>query len=333
MDKHIEISLKTILMTAGLFALLYLLIQIKEVILLIFVALILAVALEPAVAWLKRRGFKRGLAVIIVVLLIMLLLIGVVALLITPIVTQTQMLIEQFPRLLDVVFKNVYFGSFINTFNAALTEQLTGVSGSLLKITLDVFTAAASLLTVLFFTAYLLLDMPRIKNSLLASFSKETSKETLKNIWTDLENRLGGWIRGELVLMTVVGLSVFVGLTLLQVSFAVPLAVLAGVLEIMPVIGPVVSAVPAIIVGFAISPLTGLGVLGLFILVQQVENNFIVPRLMKTKVGLNPVVTIFVLAIGAKLGGVMGTIMAIPSFLAIESVLQIVIEERKNRGK
>ena len=317
MDKHIEISLKTILMTAGLFALLYLLIQIKEVILLIFVALILAVALEPAVAWLKRRGFKRGLAVIIVVLLIMLLLIGVVALLITPIVTQTQMLIEQFPRLLDVVFKNVYFGSFINTFNAALTEQLTGVSGSLLKITLDVFTAAASLLTVLFFTAYLLLDMPRIKNSLLASFSKETSKETLKNIWMDLENRLGGWIRGELVLMTVVGLTVFVGLTLLQVSFAVPLAVLAGVLEIMPVIGPVVSAVPAIIVGFAISPLTGLGVLGLFILVQQVENNFVVPKVMQKAVGLNPLVTMVAILIGGKLLGIVGALLGVPVTLIV----------------
>ena len=317
MDKHIEISLKTILMTAGLFALLYLLIQIKEVILLIFVALILAVALEPAVAWLKRRGFKRGLAVIIVVLLIMLLLIGVVALLITPIVTQTQMLIEQFPRLLDVVFKNVYFGSFINTFNAALTEQVTGVSGSLLKITLDVFTAVASLLTVLFFTAYLLLDMPRIKNSLLASFSKETSKETLKNIWMDLENRLGGWIRGELVLMTVVGLTVFVGLTLLQVSFAVPLAVLAGVLEIMPVIGPVVSAVPAIIVGFAISPLTGLGVLGLFILVQQVENNFVVPKVMQKAVGLNPLVTMVAILIGGKLLGIVGALLGVPVTLFV----------------
>jgi len=317
MDKRVEISLKTILVTAGLAVIFYLLIQIKEVLLLIFVATIVALALDPMVDWLKRRGFKRGLSVIIVVFTILVLVVGLVTLLITPIVTQTQLLITQFPRLIDTIFKDAYFGSFINTFNKTLTDQIAGASGSLLKITLDVFTAVASLLTVLFFVAYLLLDMPRIKSSLLSIFSKESSKESFKSIWLDLENRLGGWIRGELILMTVVGLSVFVGLSLLQVGYAVPLAVFAGLLEIVPLIGPVVSAVPAVIVGFAISPLTGLGVLGLFILVQQLENNFIVPKVMQKAVDLNPLVTMIAILIGGKLLGIVGALLAVPVTLVV----------------
>ena len=317
MDKHIEISLKTILITAGLAVLFYLLTQITEVLLLIFVATILAVALDPVVDFLKRHGFRRGLAVITVVLSILLLIGGVIVLLITPIITQTQMLIEQFPRLVDTILRSTYSDAVIKNFNTAITTQLADASGGLIKITIDVVTAVASLITVLFFTAYLLLDMPRLKSFVLGFVVKESSKDILTSVFSDIEKRLGGWVRGELVLMSAIGLGVFAGLSLLQISYAVPLAVLSGLLEIVPIIGPLISAVPAIVVGFAISPLTGLGVVGLFIIVHQLENNFLVPKVMQKAVDLNPLVTMIAILIGGKLLGIVGALLAVPVTLVV----------------
>ena len=291
MDKHIEISLKTILITAGLAVLFYLLTQITEVLLLIFVATILAVALDPVVDFLKRHGFRRGLAVITVVLSILLLIGGVIVLLITPIITQTQMLIEQFPRLVDTILRSTYSDAVIKNFNTAITTQLADASGGLIKITIDVVTAVASLITVLFFTAYLLLDMPRLKSFVLGFVVKESSKDILTSVFSDIEKRLGGW--------------------------AVPLAVLSGLLEIVPIIGPLISAVPAIVVGFAISPLTGLGVVGLFIIVHQLENNFLVPKVMQKAVDLNPLVTMIAILIGGKLLGIVGALLAVPVTLVV----------------
>jgi len=118
--------------------------------------------------------------------------------------------------------------------------------------------------------------------------------------------------------MTIVGVLSFVGLRLLGIEFALPLAILAGLLEIIPNIGPIVSAIPAVLSGLTVSPLMGLAVAALYFLIQQIENSIIVPRVMQKVVGVNPLVTILSLAIGFKLAGVAGAILAIPVVLVIQ---------------
>jgi len=115
---------------------------------------------------------------------------------------------------------------------------------------------------------------------------------------------------------------------LLGLNYALPLALIAGLLEIVPNIGPTVSTVLAAVVALTISPLTALLTVAWGIFVQQLENNLIVPKIMKHTVGLNPLVTIFFLLVGAKLAGVAGAILAIPVFLTIDAVLRVLLPQR-----
>jgi predicted PurR-regulated permease PerM len=120
-----------------------------------------------------------------------------------------------------------------------------------------------------------------------------------------------------------------IGLYLVGVPYALILAIFAGVMEIVPYIGPIISAVPGVILGFLISPTTGFLALLVYLIAQQLENNLIVPQVMKKAVGLNPVTTIIALLVGLRLGGVMGSILAIPVATAISLAVNDFIEKRK----
>ena len=135
-----------------------------------------------------------------------------------------------------------------------------------------------------------------------------------------VEDRLSAWVFGQLFLMVFIGLCVYGGLFLLHIEYALPLAILAGLLEIVPTIGPLISAVPAIIIAFAISPLLSLSVAALYFVLNQVENTLVVPMIMKKSVGLSPLITIVSLMVGGKLAGVIGVVLAVPSVLVLQEV-------------
>jgi predicted PurR-regulated permease PerM len=128
-------------------------------------------------------------------------------------------------------------------------------------------------------------------------------------------------MRGELILMTSVGVITYVVLTLLHVPFALSLAFLAGLLEIIPILGPIVSAIPAFIVASASSMLLGGLTVGAYLLVQQVENNVLVPYIMNKAVGIHPITTLVALSIGGTLGGIVGAVLAVPVALVLETVI------------
>jgi len=310
-DKEIIITIKTLFVAAAIVFGVWLLVQIKEVIILLFVSLMVALALDPLVQKLAQRRFPRSLSVILIMILLVAVIGGLVTLLITPIVSQTQLFIEQFPRLIETVVKNGAIDSVVKNIGQTLGQQIASASGGLIKVTIDVFTGVASLVSILAFASYMLIDLNNIKTSFLGLFNskqRQLTKETLDEI----ERRLGSWVRGQLILMILVGVGVFIGLTILGIPYAVPLAVIAGILELVPLIGPILSAVPAVIVGFAASPVLGLGVIGLFILIQQLENNLIVPKVMQRAVGFNPLVTMLAILIGGRLLGIAGALLAVP---------------------
>ena len=127
-------------------------------------------------------------------------------------------------------------------------------------------------------------------------------------------------MRGELILMFTIGLVTFVGLTLLNIPYALPLAILAGVLELIPNLGPTISAIPAIIIAFAVhGPVSGIAVLGLSIAIQQAENNLLVPRIMKDSAQVGSLVVILAILIGAQFGGALGALLAVPLYITARS--------------
>ena len=149
-------------------------------------------------------------------------------------------------------------------------------------------------------------------NSFLVSLTPKAHKDHVVIVANRIKKKIGRWLGGQLLLMLIIFALDFIALSIFRVPYALILALFAGLLEIVPYLGPIISVALASIVGFFISPVTGLIILGILTVIQQLESHVIAPQLMKKVVGLNPVVVILALLIGAKLGGTLGAILAIP---------------------
>jgi len=326
--ERVEISYKTIVFTF-LFAISVLVLwQIRSLIALFFVCFILAETINPAVEKLETKKISRPLAILFIYILLLVFFSFAIAGMIPSLVSQFKGFAIFLPKAVEQLNVFGVDAQYLSS-QLKLFEKLPEI---LSKTTISIFSNIFSAIVVLMITFYMLMERGNLDKYGSDLLGKKGSI-VLNKIITRIESRLAHWSKAELLLMIIVGILTYVGYMILGLNFALALGIIAAILELVPNIGPTVTTILASLVALNQSPL----VLGLTIvwgiLVQQLENNFIVPRIMKTKVGLNPVVTIFVLAIGAKLGGVMGTVMAIPSFLTIESILQIVIEERRIRGK
>lgn len=325
MDKPITLTLKNLIIAAALAVLTWLLIQIHGVLLLIFIALLLALVLEPAVEGLHKMKVPRSLAVFLTLFTI----IGVVGALltfsVTPAINQTILFIDQFPKLLGGLVGSVPIDKAVSSFSDTLVSQVASTSNSLIKITVDVFNAVLTFITVIFFSAYILIDMENLRALFIGVFRRTSQQQMVKETMDEIQQKLGGWVRGQLLLMIIVGAAVFVGLSLLRVEYVLPLAVISGLTEIIPIIGPMIAVIPAAIVGFAISPIVGVGVVGLFVLIHQLEGNLIVPKVMEKSVGFNPLVTMVVILTGGKLLGITGVLIAVPVTLVAKIVIQNIL--------
>ena len=155
------------------------------------------------------------------------------------------------------------------------------------------------------------------------------AKEALFNILVNkIEGKVGAWVRGQLVLMLLVGVTTYIALLILGVPYALPLAIVAGLLKAIPVIGPIIAAIPAILVAFVHSAVLAIAVLALYILVEQITDNFISPLLMAKAVDLSPLVIIFALLVGGMLFGIVGALLAVPA----AGIAQVIFEDYlKNR--
>ena len=139
----------------------------------------------------------------------------------------------------------------------------------------------------------------------------------LSELINKIQKKISSWLKGQIVLSLLIGFFVFISMMTLGVKYALVLALLAFLGEFIPYLGPVLAALPAILVAFIDSPLKALFVFIIFVIIQQVENHILVPKIMQKAVGLNPLISILALLIGARLGGVMGVILAIPITTAI----------------
>jgi predicted PurR-regulated permease PerM len=204
---------------------------------------------------------------------------------------------------------------------SSLTTYAPNITNNILDVISSVFSNTLFIMATLFFSLYFLIE-ENLANSFLAKYLKKDQADKVDKVLSLAEKRMASWFWGEVILMTVVGVVTYIGLSLLGVKYALPLAVLAGLLEIVPNIGPIIAAVPAVLIGFSTSLFTGVSALALYVVVQQLENNLIVPVIMKKAVGINPVITLLALLIGGRFGGVLGVLLGIPLILFIETAFQ-----------
>ncbi|MBI2596023.1 AI-2E family transporter [Candidatus Daviesbacteria bacterium] len=322
MNRRIDISHKTVFFIAGFMALLWALYQIRDVIILLFIAIIFMSALSPIVDVLVKYKIPRVLAIALTYVVIISIIAGLVSIVITPLLEQTTNLIQTLPQTIVKIFPDESIDK------AILQDQLSGLSKNILSFTLTIFNNFITIISIAVLTFYLLLERARL-DQLISQFFLGND-ERIKKITRKIEEKLGAWMRGQLALSLIICVVVYVVLFLLGVPYAMPLAILAGLLEVVPVIGPIISSIPAILVAYLASPVLALIVAGAFFVIQQLENHLVVPQVMRKAVGLNPLVVILAVAIGGKLLGIAGALLAVPITVVVQIITEDILREEKS---
>jgi len=327
----ISISQRTLWLAAGvaLVALLTILILTHALgaVLLLFLAITLAEAVRPLVAQLERIRVPRPVGALLIYLVIAALLVGIGWLLFTPLVTQANALISNLPTYLaqaqqwakdaqQALLANDPLSALINALAGQLAASLQTAIPALLQFPLTllsgVFGSLLSIVLIVTMSVFWLMSADKLRDFALG-LAPEEARAGGALLFSDLGRTLGGWVRGTLVAMLLIGLLTALGLALLGVPYALLLGILAGLLEIIPYLGPWISGAVAVLVALlAVDPLKALEVVVLFIIVQEIEGNLVQPLVMSWAVRVDPLLVLVAITFGAQVLGLVGAVIAVP---------------------
>ena len=342
MNRTIEISSGTILRTIFLLVLLWFLFLIRDILLLLFIALIIVSAIDPVVDWFQRKKIPRALTVLAVYILALMVVGLAVSFLISPLVSEIRGLGENFPMFVEKI--SGYFSvardfasshnlqQQISNFSGNITDRFSQVGTNIFTGTISVIGGFFSFLVVLSIAFYMSVQEKGVKK-FFSSIAPDEHGEYVMGLIDRIQFKMGRWLLGQLALMLIIFVIDYAGLLIIGAPYALILAILAGLLEIVPYVGPIISAVVAASISFLHGPVTGLLVLALFAIAQQLEGYVIAPLVMKKAVGLNPVIVIVALLIGAKLGGVAGVVIAVPVATVISEVVNDLVAREPKQEK
>lgn len=330
---RIKFSLTNFIAVLAICAGLYLLFQLTQIVLSLFFAVIIMSAIKPVVFWMERRlKFPRVLAILLVYAALLFL----IALTITVVVPP---LVQELPNFIQALNLPPLPGDLVElkTILSELSVYLPqiGIGNSFQTALSALGTAFNSILiivTVLVMASYMLLDRERLHLKMKWFTHDQHYLDLGKRLIDQVEVQMGGWVRGQLSLMFIIGIVTYIGLVLLGIPYALPLALAAGLLEVIPNVGPFMAAIPAVLVALSVGgPALMAFTILFYILVQQFENNLIVPKLMKDNVDVNPLATIVLIMSGFKLGNVPGALLAIPIYIFVRSVYGMWLKERRRQ--
>jgi predicted PurR-regulated permease PerM len=314
--------------------------QIIDIAIVILFSIIIASSVDPGARWFQRRKIPRILAVIFVYF-IALIVVGFIFYLIIPtlfseisrisstlsLYTQTSVDEGIIAELLPGLPKSL--ANMLQQITMASENYINDVLINFSNIASKVFGGVLSMVLIVVFSFYLSVQERGIENflSIVTPIGKE---EYVLNLWARSSNKIGKWLQGQILLGLLVGVLVFLGLMILGVPYALVFALMAAIFELIPIVGPILSAVPPFIVAVVQSPTLGLLVLGLYFLIQQFENHLIYPLVVRKIIGIPPIMTIIALFVGGKIGGLLGILLSIPVAVVL---LEIFNDIEKNKKK
>lgn len=334
--RTITISTGTIVRTILLVLALGFLYMIRDVVALFLVALLVAALIDPFAERLQRWGLPRGLAVVIVYIVGLAALVGVLLLVVPPTIRE----LGELEPYIAPALQHSSVSSFYDALksgawsqgidNIVTTIQQSGIGGALPKLGEWAQNAILGIFTtflVLVLAFYMVVEEHIVRRG-VAMFAPEEYQPFVTQLSMKMREKIGSWLRGQLLVMALVGLLCYGALIILGVPYAIVLAVLAALLEIVPFIGPIAAGVPAAVIGFGISPVHGILVIVAYTIIQQLENHVIVPQVMKKTTGLNPIVSIIAILIGFQVGGIVGAMLSIPLAMVISVFYNEVFRQR-----
>jgi predicted PurR-regulated permease PerM len=308
--------------------------EVRDALLLIYISALIAIGLSPLVNELERKRFlrqrvPRWAAILVIYIFIIAALVAIAAMVIPAVVMQARDLAREFPRLLHQGQQwLINHGVLTREISAAEAVQQTAPSaaqdtlGLVANAVLGVIGGVFGLITGLVLAFYLLVDSSALIVVFLRLFPRE-KRAQVNDACRRVTNKISAWLGGQLLLSGIIGSTAALGLFLMGVPFFWVLALIAAIGELIPIVGPILSAVPAIIVALSVKPALALAVILFFIAQQQLENHLLVPKIMQRQVGISPVFVIIALLIGGSLLGVIGAILAVPT----AAILQVLLED------
>lgn len=333
----IDISTSVIIRMIAIVLGLWFLYSVRDIVALFFLSVILTATLDPAIDWMARKKISRPVGVFLIYIALFLFVGLFVSLVAPPIVSQFKNFAQNIPAYSETFSRTFagiekYAESYGINFNShdflqSMTGNLFQSSEQFFGATVGVFTFFISLLVILALTFYMSVKEDGM-NKFLVSITPSDHHEYVISVADRIKSKIGKWLGGQILLMFIIFVLDFIALSVFNIPYALILALLAGLLEIVPYLGPIISASLASLVGFFISPLTGITVLIILTIIQQIESHVIVPQVMKKAVGLNPVVVILALLVGAKLGGTMGAILSVPIATSLGVIIGDLVENR-----
>lgn len=319
---------KTLLVLAGA----WLIYTLFDLVLVILTAIVIASAIEPATRWFMAHRVPRVVAVLIVFLSFLAVIFGIFYAFLPLFLSEVVTLFSSLSSYADAFTRSSsdyapILGATENT-GFALTDLVAETRSAVQEFSGNAFSAAStvfggvlSLILITVFSFYFAMQEKGIEE-FLAIVTPADYEEYVVGLWRRAQHKIGLWMQGQLLLGIIVGILVFLGLTVIGVPHALPLAVLAGVFEIIPVFGPTLSALPAVAVAFGDGgALIGFIVIGLYVIIQQFENHLIYPLVVTKVVGVPPLMVILALVIGAKTAGFLGILLAVPVAAAIQECI------------
>ena len=337
-EYSITISTKTIIKIVLTLLLLWFLFLVRDILLLLFVSLIFASLIDPFADWGERYKIPRALAVLVVYVLFIGVFVLVGVLLVPPIAVEAQALVQNLAQQWETIAGSVdalkqfsqQYG-ISGEIQSSITSFSTGLQGTFENVFSTItgfFGSVVSFILVMVLTFYMVVQEDALKRA-MRHVVPDQYQPYVSRILGKMKIMLGHWLRGQLALSVIIGVMAYVGLSIIGVEYALVLALIAGVFEIVPYVGPVLSAIPAIFFAFTESPVRALIVGAFYWLMQVIENNLLVPKVMQKAVGLNPLVSIVSILIGVKLAGVLGALLAIPIATAFAVFLREVFVSEK----
>jgi predicted PurR-regulated permease PerM len=343
------VPVRTILTTIGLvlatLLLIYIVLQIRQVLTWIVVGAFFAVALYPLVGWVQKRllgGRRRALATFLVFLLVFILFAALIAAFAVPLVDEGTKLAGQLPQqIADArsgrgpigdLLQRTHALQWVQDNQSKISTFASGLTAPAASVASGFATGIAGTLTVFVLAYLMVLEGPKAVQTSLNVFRPSTS-ERIRRVGGDCAKSVTGYISGNLLISFICGLLTYIVLLVSGVPFAALIALFVGIADLMPLVGATIGGAVAVLAGFIHSIPAGIAVLVFFVLYQQLENHLLQPLVFARTVQLNPLTVIIAILIGVELLGILGALLAIPVASMIQVILRDLWDHRRGRPK
>lgn len=329
MDKHrtLDVTFGSLIKIVVVVALAGLLWYLRDLVLILLTAVVIASSVEPATLALRRLKIPRVFAVLVVYLVFIGMFAGIIYAFIPPLLSETSGLLETMPSVTKALASSPSLMQFLpenvplGDVTGALNQFIAQYSDNAFALVNVIFGGVFTFILILVFSFYFAVQERGIENFIRVVVPR-SNEAYVVDLWKRSQRKIGLWMQGQLLLAVIMGALTYLGLTILGIKYALVLAVLAGLFELIPVFGPTLAAVPAVALAFVTGGMTtALIVVALYVILQQFENHLIYPLVVTKVVGVPPLMVIMALLIGAQLAGFLGILLSVPMAAVVQEIV------------